>query len=127
MCCGGNMKGQHDGGQDCCFGGETAKDRVCCKFSLSPGNATQTIYLNNTGQCIFASGTISLGCSTDPAVIASVTFLNGTTQVGPIVTLGEESCLTFTAARFTSIQISAVVTTPITGNICISPRYQLHV
>lgn len=146
MCCGGKINGHHkNSGKDCCFGHEVVQDRVCCKFTLNNTSAAeqvldQDIYFNNTGQCIVASGTISLGCALAPGVVATVRFFRGGASVGndpvgggtlvgtPII-IGEESCVTFTATGFTRINIQ--VTLPaggrVSGNICITPRYQLHV
>lgn len=144
MC--GNMNDHHDD-HDCCFGHEVEQDRVCCKFTLfNPGTAgariNQDIYVNNTGQCVVASGAVSLGCALapDPGVVAAVRFfrggtatatnpVGGGTQVGESILVREESCITFTASGFTRINITAFLPPNgrISGNICLSPRYQLHV
>lgn len=120
--------------------------------------------MNNTGQCVAGSGTISLGCSNNLNIIGKVRFYNGNTPVGQPIYVFEESCVAFTAARFTRIEVQAKTYRPgynysnnlgdldfeefddlddleevgvqagtatapsmITGNICFSPRYQLHV
>jgi hypothetical protein len=118
---------------DCCFQGKDTKDekcdfvkdRVCCCWSVPKGHS-QDVYVVVGGLNVFASGTISFDCGDHPFI--TVTFFNGNTPLSSH-TVVNGSCLTFTAANFTRIQVTcpanASTDDVCSGKICVTPRYQI--
>jgi Protein of unknown function (DUF3992) len=129
--CGGFLMGQCGCGSkdsccfSCCAKKEFVQDKLCCEWSLTTENVPTIVYQTNINSCnIVASGFIKF-CGPAGSQVR-VEFLRGG-EVVSTTDVNEGSCFTFTVSRFDTIRVTAVstVTSPITGEICITPRYTL--
>ena len=124
--CGCGPKG---GGFSCCNKKEFVQDKLCCNFTLTDDTET-TVYQTNVSVCsLVASGFIKFCGPADSSV--EVNFYRGGAEDGTVVstfTVNEGSCVNFTVSRFDTITVTGseeTPTSPLEGEICLTPRYPL--
>ncbi|MFC4403886.1 S-Ena type endospore appendage [Gracilibacillus xinjiangensis] len=115
----------------CCSNGcvdescDFVMDQICTGWSVS-GGTSQDIYVA-TEVAVFGSGYLAYDEGT--ADFVTFRFLNGATPVGNTLTVYEGSSVAFTSMNFDRIQVTVPpggVTDISSGQICITPRYQVE-
>ncbi|NLP50786.1 S-Ena type endospore appendage [Bacillus sp. RO1] len=112
----------------CCHEKCLVQDKLCCEFTVAGSPAV--VYSTNANNCEFllASGTIR-NCGNSPLTIEFVRGADTQGAGGVLVRqliIPAGGCITFTLGRFDTIRATGGTTTlPISGEICITPRYKV--